>query len=424
MNFTLLVFLVILGHMVCFSGSANIIDGVPTMTPDTDDPFDDFVKSFPDKDSNAVLNLDWSEQNGTEIEPSIAPAEDDPFSAFDNSIVEGGVRTAIQYPTVSIFIAFTRTFPEKDAVAIFYVNGRQLASVSEKVPYRYIKIRVTKGDVIGVLANGTKGQDGVAMVIKIGRKFYSTGGKGFKASASFDSNDWKLRSYNACQWKPARSLTSAAGPNVKNAPFIWAPQAPEGTDVFIRFVIGGEDCSAAPSFSIRPTPRDAPRPSNVLIPSGMPRPSNIPRPSTFPRSSKTPRPNSSTLPNSSMHPNGSMRPSRSLRPRISNHPALSVESTEVPREPCNCVQVSDATEGRCFEFLQQSLKGRVNSVGRCKKRKCYPKYECVENGEAFTTRCMYKFATTETVSIRRISNNVHLCRTRLLRSKMFLVPYE
>lgn len=418
MNFKLFVFLVVLGPMVCFSGSVDIIDGVPTMTPDADDPFDDFVKSFPDKDSNAVLNLDWSEQNGTEIGPSIAPVEDDPFSAFDNSIVEGGVRTSIQYPKVSIFIAFTRTFPEKNAAAIFYVNGRQLASVSQKVAYRYIKISVTKGDVIAVSATGTKGPDGVAMVIKIGRKFYSTGGKGFKASASFHSNHWKLRSYNACQWKPARSLRLTAGQNVKNAPFIWAQQAPEETDVYIRFVIGGEDCSAAPSLSTRSTPRGTPRPSNVLISSDMPRPSNIPRPSTFPRSSKTPRPNSS------MRPNGSMRPSRSLRPRISNHPVLSVESTEVPREPCNCVQVSDATEGRCFEFLQQSLKGKVNSVGRCMKRKCFPKYECVENDEAFTARCMYKFATTETVSVKQISNNVHLCKTRRLRTRMFLVPYE
>lgn len=403
---------IILFSILLFNGSHADYRGdieIPTdVSEASDDNFDSFVNSF-SADSSA------RHRDDEEDSPNSSPQFQDPdegtadATSIENrgSDVGGNILNFKPNLPEPVYIGLTRTFYQnKFGFLMLYMNGKLLGTVSARNRFKMLRIYASKGDVLAVYGSYTLGHDGIAMIVKIGKTNYKTGGRGYKAISAFNSSTWNHPSYQACSWKRAINLDMPPSTTVSNANYVWADSNEDPS--YLRFVIGGEHCSSSP------------------VPSSIPQPSRRPKRSPRPRPSASHRPQLSPFPNPSPTLRHSPRPVRSHLPLLSA-PPVPIPSMPVAMKPCKCKQVSDAPEGLCFEFSTLGFKNgkKILNKAKCLKRKCEPRYECVGNGAPFTSRCMLKVAKFKVVMVKRLFQGIYVCKQVALKKPVtFLVPYE
>lgn len=93
----------------------------------------------------------------------------------------------------------------------------------------------------------SKQQIGLLIAWLDGNDWISTGNsQNFRAILATGSDDWKLPSFNACNWPLAVLGTSDVPSNFPSAPDakpVWAKDVTrEFVDVYIRYKVGGDQC--------------------------------------------------------------------------------------------------------------------------------------------------------------------------------------
>lgn len=97
-------------------------------------------------------------------------------------------------------------------------------------------------------------------------------------------------------------------------------------------------------------------------------------------------------------------------------------ATKFPRR-CACRVVMPPTGSQCYAFLnKQKMKDTVGKSGRCKKRACSAKYECIPKRRLPKTVCVRRFSTTEIRIVGRFFRRV--CKNVKVPPKPFYVPYQ
>lgn len=118
--------------------------------------------------------------------------------------------------------------------------------------------------MVGILATDYGFWYGAIVSIEVGGVRYFTGGPGWKAKAvKMNENEnenanevveplfWTEETFNSCGWKMADILTDdgmwhpgkALGfPYDSGARYVWAEGAGENDSIYLRLVVGGEDC--------------------------------------------------------------------------------------------------------------------------------------------------------------------------------------
>lgn len=372
-------------------------------------------------------------------------------------------------PSFPIYIGITRTFPDrKSGEASLYLNGDFLTEVTSKETIRFFRISASPGDVIAAQATSTAGPDGIAMILKVGNDFFPTGGSGYKAMANFRSPIWNHRQFRACSWHEPIPLQITPESRLGDAAYVWAARSGD-EGAYFRFVIGGEDCSQpkpkirkyrkSESKGNRNEPRRSPEkkrygkkdsekshrvvePQVVVhnLKSGEKR--NKPRrsfPSKRPRGKKDSE-KSNRVVESQVAVHGLKSRKKPSNPRRSSPSkkrrrkkglgkfgrAVTSQVTKLDsKEPCDCKQVGRDDECYVFATLRLKNGNKIRSSHKCVRQACGSNFECVENGEPFTHRCIAKAVTFKVAMVDRLSNDVFKCRRLVLKKPVVvLVPHR
>lgn len=98
------------------------------------------------------------------------------------------------------------------------------------------------------------------------------------------------------------------------------------------------------------------------------------------------------------------------------------------KKRCRCRQEQTANSqnrASCFTLTGKSARwaGKLKMV--CKKRDCFPKYECVSGWVADAQWCIIKYASHRTKALRKWYGDEYLCENeKLNHTEPFLAPYE
>lgn len=149
------------------------------------------------------------------------------------------------------------------------------------------------------------------------------------------------------------------------------------------------------------------------------------------------KPNTPTVSNAPSAPSGPSGPSAPptpAAPGVSATPnqltKFSSPSPSLPasNDKCDCRESVDPRNGECFEFASTSFSvvhHNKEHLRPCVRRKCYPKFECVANGEIYTHQCIRKYAVEEVKRVGRKYLKLFWCEKRNLQPyRAVLVPYE
>lgn len=137
-----------------------------------------------------------------------------------------------------------------DNVATLFVNGDAIGSLVDWNQFDNVSATLTKGDVVALKVKDYGGWYGAIVAIKSGG-WYSTGKGEWRAAKKFtifgDADAWTRPEYNACRWqKPViRYPNQIVDGKSKDFPYketgaeyVWAADAGEGDEIFLRTVIG------------------------------------------------------------------------------------------------------------------------------------------------------------------------------------------
>lgn len=360
--------------------------------------FDEFIKSFPEETSDPEFDsIRTDALNGTSKPPDTRDQKE--AERIDDTLSKKDSR-------IPIYIGMTRSFGNHSiGDAILYINGDLLTRVNADNPIRYLRMYAFTGDVLAVSASHTKGLNGVAIAVKFGSQFFLTGGNGFKAKPSFKSSRWNHRTYRACSWRQPATQAIPPEKDLRGAEYVWAEKAGK-KGAYIRFVLGGEDCSK-----------------------------QIPKLRKYQRSKRSRRGRSgsgrSRRSKNAKNSKRSPRPKRLRRQKRSLNSGRSIVShANVSRHSealCDCRQVAHQPDGDCYQFVTLRVKKgkKVRSSRKCIRRTCGNNYECVKNGDPFTGQCVLKLANSKVSMIKRLSRDVFKCRRiKLMKPAALLVPHE
>lgn len=358
-----------------FAGSLK--EGIDPSPDPLHTTFDDFMNSFPKETPES--SFDWI--RSADVNDTLKP----PYARSEKGMESN---------YVPVYVGISRTFYKQSVgEAILYKNGDCLTKVNAANPLRFLRIFASNGDVLAVSASHTEGLNGIAIALKIGEQMFLTGDTGYKAKSSFDSSRWNRPTYRACSWPQAVTQEIPPEKNLRNAEYVWAGQSVK-KGAYLRFVIGGEDCSQT----------------------------------TF-RTGKARR-----LKRSRGGKKGT-KGSRPKKPRDQKHfpdsdrlvdPHSSVRQ---PRGLCDCKRVSHPPDSNCYAFTTLRSKNKKKWLKprksqKCVRRSCGNNYECAENGDLVTGRCVLKAAKFKVVMVKRLSKDLFKCKRILLKQPtMLLVPH-
>lgn len=119
-------------------------------------------------------------------------------------------------------------------------------------------MQLQEGDVVSVLATDYGWWYGAIVAIEMSDSIYTTGGPGWKAMKAYEMSDmsvdpdvWTKQTFSSCSW-PMASILPGNGSWVRGmsfnfpydlgARYVWAAEAEENDAIYLRFVVGGEDC--------------------------------------------------------------------------------------------------------------------------------------------------------------------------------------
>lgn len=332
-----------------------------------------------DADANTESNkmFDTEEQAMSESEMLEAKREEEDPSLFvdDDSLDATGKFSSTRLAhTVHARVTFAAT-----QRTTFLVNGRVVAFTSHFSQTKSITVSVQKGDVLGFQASGPKGWHGIIADIQIKKTHIVTGRHSFKSStvefarSQHIETIWSLRSTKVCNWKtpiiekrPTGDTFSKLFPYVKSpAKYVWVPgQGAATAYILLRYVLGGDSCTK-------------PSPSPSSTPSASPSPSSTP-----------------------------------------------AQKLPTTGDRCDCIQVNDDPSGECFDFITGDGAWKKGDLQSCKRRTCYPKYECIENKQANSSQCIRRYATEEIQKVKERYGKFICKMVRLNPVKAFYTLYE
>lgn len=141
------------------------------------------------------------------------------------------------------------------AGAELFLNGKAMSVTNDAGSNGEHKVRIARGDVIGIRTNDDRKRVGVIAAIEVDGVKFVTGMDEWKAVKAFNSenNEWATKGFNACRWPFAEVLTDTnAGDkgtaddfpyDKTGARYVWARDTSLDDSVYLRFVVGGENCS-------------------------------------------------------------------------------------------------------------------------------------------------------------------------------------
>lgn len=143
-----------------------------------------------------------------------------------------------------------------DNAADVYVNGNLISALEDWRTYGTVSFPLKKNDVVAIHARSNGGWYGLIAALQTEGRWYVTGRDEWKGIKAFeipgDDELWTLPFFNSCSWlrvevRPNSHLLfhgKAAGfPFQTRAQYVWADDAGSEDGIFVRFVMGGEDCS-------------------------------------------------------------------------------------------------------------------------------------------------------------------------------------
>lgn len=281
--------------------------------------------------------------------------------------------------------------------ATLSINGVRILSVVHWAPHGRIHRRLRDGDVIGVEATNVRGFGGVVVDVAQKGRHFVTGRdwKLFRAAPAINTDRWDVPGFNACKWRAAQRLGltrqyARSFPFQHGARYVWAEKAHRRGTIRVRFVVGGDRCPNAP-LPPRRAPKYRRRPRHPWRGRGRGR-----------KSSGSSRGKGGSGKKPSKVPPGGRR--------------------------CACKMTQQKKMGgECFKFVGplRAKEGGMTWRRLCTRRRCYPKYECVNRKQA-TGQCVMKVARTRVVRIGKASfHGVMFCRTeRIKPAKPYFVPYQ
>lgn len=154
------------------------------------------------------------------------------------------------------YISFI-TFAADDNCTVF-VNGNPVGQTFNWETVGKARIPLATGDVISMIASDKGLWYGAVMDVKFRRQHYATGQDGWKAVKKFEAREgvnekaWMLPEYSGCLWPDVKILSNpqrmiagkARGfPSRSKAKYVWASNAGESDTIFLRHMLGGENCS-------------------------------------------------------------------------------------------------------------------------------------------------------------------------------------
>ena len=148
--------------------------------------------------------------------------------------------------------------------AVLYINGERKDSVEDYKVHKTFRSYYRAGTIITISSKNSAGWGGLVADIKWNGQHYVTGRDAYKARMGYaDARINRLASTSAvssCSWRtpvPVQVLPhhtfSKTFPYANNAQYIWARGLPSKSRMLLRFVLGGEQCSA-----VTPTPSPSP----------------------------------------------------------------------------------------------------------------------------------------------------------------------
>lgn len=139
-----------------------------------------------------------------------------------------------------------------------YVNGHEVSKVDDWHQVKGVSVDLADGDTISVKATDTGLWYGVIVDIYYKGQHFGTGNSEWKAVREFtlrgreNQDAWMFSNYSTCKWPSAElrdsdgNMISGKAPGFPyektNASYVWAGNAGEHDEVFLRFKLGGEIC--------------------------------------------------------------------------------------------------------------------------------------------------------------------------------------
>ncbi|KAI0562306.1 cell surface glycoprotein [Gracilaria domingensis] len=143
-----------------------------------------------------------------------------------------------------------------DNEAFVYVNGVLVSALTDWRLFETISFPLRRNDVVAILANDKGGWYGLIAALYVGDRWFVTGRDEWKAIKAFefpgDDELWTVRFFDTCSWDLVEARPNADVifngkapdfPYETGAQYVWADDAGENDSIFVRFVLGGEDCS-------------------------------------------------------------------------------------------------------------------------------------------------------------------------------------
>lgn len=226
-------------------------------------------------------------------------------------------------------------------------------------------------------------------------RHFRTGEAGWKAvkevagQNDVNTQNWMRREYSGCAWPDAVEVTTSRNVTSREAgkfahrskaEYIWARNGGKGDIVYVRFVVGGEDCSKVATEIKVPT---AGRKSDGR---------QLGRDDAPVRDGK-----------------GNPRKASSRNTEVMNT-VITGHGDDMDEDLCTCKPVAGA-RGTCWE-----LKG--GKSGSCELRDCEPTYECVRNDGTSVLVCQRKV-----VKERLIRSVDGRCETVAVPAVEVYMPY-
>lgn len=282
--------------------------------------------------------------------------------------------------------------------AVVFINGVPVASLVDAATVTTTSRSLKRGDVIAVMARGSAdGAHGIAVSIHLADgRVYATGRDDFRAVAAHGGRSWTQKGYSMCTWPRAMSIygqygggaagilkEGCGGQERSGVTYVWGKKCVAKGAVFLRFVVGGITCRDRWKQNGKRQGRRAPK-------TGGQDPLK-------------------------QQPGGSG----------SGGSGESRKRNEARRERCRCRQATGPRGGTCYFFT-----GRLGRHTRrwrrvCESRKCQREFECVENGNRHTHRCMWKVTRKHIRPIgTKHAGRVFCKHVALEKKRLFLVPYS
>ncbi|CAN8063750.1 unnamed protein product [Agarophyton chilense] len=143
-----------------------------------------------------------------------------------------------------------------DNEAFVYVNGNLISALTDWRLFETTSFPLKRNDVVAILGRDNGGWFGLIAALQVGDRWFVTGRDEWKAIKAFEfpGNDdlWTFPFFNTCSWDIVEARPNADVafngkaldfPYETGAQYVWADDAGENDSIYVRFVLGGEDCS-------------------------------------------------------------------------------------------------------------------------------------------------------------------------------------